>query len=96
MLRNELVASAARHPHLMEQYSNCIQKQFSGFQVTSDVLFFLARIVFVFCVRCHYLCMSVLMNRHQPLMSVNSGRRSSDVFSHMALAMPTALCNYLD
>jgi hypothetical protein len=36
----ELVASAPRDPHLLEQDSNNIQKQIYGLQVTSDVLLF--------------------------------------------------------
>jgi hypothetical protein len=36
----EMVASAPRDPYLLEQYSNGIQKQIYGLQVTSDVLLF--------------------------------------------------------
>jgi hypothetical protein len=41
MQEKDLVASASRGPHLLEQDSNGIQKQIYGLQVTNDVLLFL-------------------------------------------------------
>jgi len=42
MRGKDLVASAPRDPHLLEQDSNGIQKQIYGLQVTNDWLLFYA------------------------------------------------------
>jgi hypothetical protein len=78
MPRKELVPSASRDPHLLEQDSNGIQNLFPSLQITVDAVLFVTLMIFVFYIRCHYLRTSVLMRLHQAMMSVNSWCRSSD------------------